>query len=72
MSEESYKFIGQLVINKYGDVGMIINYNYIFNTYMVEWYKQDVQPYKTEHQEHKIKEYIANYDLYEEMQIYRR
>lgn len=71
MGDDSYLIIGELVINKYGDIGMIIEYNHLFNTYKVEWYGGST-PYTVEHQEHKIKEYLSNYDLYEKTKIYHR
>lgn len=70
MPKDPYELIGQMVLNKYGGIGMIISYDHVIDSYKIEWYNGSA-PYVTEHQEHKTLEYISNYDLYEKMQIYR-
>jgi uncharacterized protein YodC (DUF2158 family) len=64
---DGHKLIGELVMNKYGNPGIIIDYNYIFGTYMVEWYSGS-SSFKSEHVEHKIKEYLTNVQLNEEIE----
>lgn len=71
MPSNPYDLIGELVLNKYGDLGMIVDYNHVLDIYKIEWYNSNI-PYTIEHQKHKVEEYISNYNLYEKMQIYRR
>lgn len=71
MPSNPYDLIGELVLNKYGSVGMIVDYNHVLDVYKIEWYGGNT-PYTVEHQKHKVEEYISNYDLYEKTKIYRR